>query len=244
MAGYPKIWVIALFTDEWFLGLSLTERGVWLQLILLAKMWGDSGEFSSKFRHLADNIGADKVTTHKILRKFDSDKRISLVENENGTIRIKIHNYKHYQLLRDESDLRNSGGKIDEKSTKNRHQPNLTEPNRIKIQKVFAEKFGEYRFQNLKLTVADLDSLIERYSQKDLANEFFKMDAWLGGHPNKRKGLKMFAINWLEKTPDRPQAATGIKPKVCKRCGKTVGGVDSDGICFDCMARPIGKGVE
>jgi hypothetical protein len=106
MAGYPKIWSTKLMCDSWFVGLSGLERGVWLQLIILAKMCGDSGEFSFRsYRHLGESMGLNHVSLHKIVSKFTSHGKISVDQLPGGSIRINLLKYRYYQELKDEKEV-------------------------------------------------------------------------------------------------------------------------------------------
>ncbi len=104
--SFLKLWTSAL-QDEWFLGLSLTERGYWLMLLLLAKVWQDCGTFTCKsVAHLSSNVGCSVKTTAKVLHLFQESGKISVEKLPRGLIRITIVNYQHYQQLK--------GGSLDD----------------------------------------------------------------------------------------------------------------------------------
>lgn len=97
MSLFAKIWT-DIESDEWFLGLSCLQRGVFLQLIVLAKNRGNSGELSFRsHRAIAENLGLDRSTSVKTLRLFNDSSHISLEEMDNGIVRIIIPKYLYYQ---------------------------------------------------------------------------------------------------------------------------------------------------
>jgi hypothetical protein len=100
MSGFVKIWTDILH-DSWVQGLTLSEKGLWVWLLTMAKEAGDSGQVSCpSWRGLGVMCGCDGKTAERILRKFHGEKRVTLQENENGTIAIAIPNYHYYQLLK------------------------------------------------------------------------------------------------------------------------------------------------
>lgn len=117
MSLFAKIWT-DIESDEWFLGLSCLQRGAWLQLIVLAKNRGNSGELSFRsHRAIAENLGLDRGTSIKTLRLFNDSSHISLEEMDNGTVRITIPKYLYYQ----EHKKGKSKPKSDEKPLKTLH---------------------------------------------------------------------------------------------------------------------------
>jgi hypothetical protein len=100
MGSFVKIWTDILH-DSWVQGLTLSEKGLWIWLITMVKEAGDSGQVSCpSWRGLGMACGCDGKTAERILRKFHTQKRIELVENENGTIVVAIPNYHYYQLIK------------------------------------------------------------------------------------------------------------------------------------------------
>lgn len=96
---YAKIWC-SIMNDSWFRGLSGNERSVWLQLIIIAKRDGDTGNiYRSKLLDISTEIGLDKRTTRKIIEKFNLDGKIKIIE-DTKTFHIQIVNYAHHQYLR------------------------------------------------------------------------------------------------------------------------------------------------
>jgi uncharacterized phage protein (TIGR02220 family) len=114
MISYAKIWTATLH-DEWFLGLSLTERGLFLQLIILAKESGDFGSiFARNFTSLGSILGCDGRTCSKILAKFLADKKVIFQENVNGTVKITLLKYQYWQGLKNGKELKKEQGKLPE----------------------------------------------------------------------------------------------------------------------------------
>lgn len=115
---YAKLWTSLLY-DEWFVGLTAIERGIWLQLIIIAKQLGDNSRiFQRNFPALAATMGTDRKTLRRVAGKFHADGKINLQELENGSIDITILKYEFYQEVKNAKD--NSSGEIGEKSRKNR----------------------------------------------------------------------------------------------------------------------------
>lgn len=107
MAGYAKMWT-TMYNDSWFVSLSCAQRGFFLQLIVLAKMWGDTGVITVKSCHaLSQNVGLDGKTTRKFLGDFLSRGTLTLLSDGPKILSIKITNYEYWQGLRLEK-----GGKI------------------------------------------------------------------------------------------------------------------------------------
>ncbi len=100
MGGYAKVWV-DLLGDPWAQGLSLSEKGAWLMLIVLAKNFGDEGEFCvQSWRALGLFLGCNRATAKKIVTDFGQEGKLSHVENANGTIKIAIRKYHYYQVVK------------------------------------------------------------------------------------------------------------------------------------------------
>jgi hypothetical protein len=100
MSGFVKIWTDILH-DSWVQGLTLTEKGLWIWIITMIKEAGDCGQVSCpSWRGLGVVCGCDGKTAERIIRKFHNDKKITLVENANGTICVVMPNYLYYQLVK------------------------------------------------------------------------------------------------------------------------------------------------
>lgn len=99
MSGFAKIWT-GIFNDEWFMGLSATGRGIFIQLIVYAKLMGDTGGFFIKsVTLLAQMCGADRATTSKFLHSCHDLGKIVL-EKRGKTLSITITNYQYWQGLK------------------------------------------------------------------------------------------------------------------------------------------------
>lgn len=130
MIAYVKMWT-AMLHDEWFVSLSCLQRGFFMQLILLAKEYGDTGGiFLRNFPVLSQIMGCDCKTTRKILGKFLNDEKISYQERDNGTLQITIHKYLYWQQLKKGKDYvstpKKSGKNLGEIPI-NEHSINRTE---------------------------------------------------------------------------------------------------------------------
>jgi hypothetical protein len=166
---FVKVWT-DVEHDDWFLGLSCLERGVWLQLLVAAKSAGNTGEIS--WRNLtfgAQYMACDRKTLGKILRKFHENSRLLLTESNNGVVRIILHNWQKWQ----QDTKKPSTGYKREKSVEN--------PLRVEKSRVEKSR-AEHTSQNS--ASSDACELAEFLQTKILEN---KPDRKLSG-------------NWLPKT--------------------------------------------
>jgi hypothetical protein len=84
---YAKVWC-SIFSDTKFLSFSLAERGAWLQLIVWAKMTGDTGIITFRsWRNLAEILGCDKNTATRIILKFADESLLNCHVGEDGVVR-------------------------------------------------------------------------------------------------------------------------------------------------------------
>jgi hypothetical protein len=216
MAGYPKIWASKLFIDSWYVTLSNNERGVWLQLILLAKMCGDSGEFSFRsYRHLAENMGLDSKTLAKILRDFRRVGKICLEEKDQNTVYINIPKYRYYQGLAPKDINSNVIIPTAENSPKIPPKPDQTKPDQSKEKQsganapspplVFLKRIKHndtwHEFQKLKISHLDFDNLEIKYGRLiNIAQETVAADNWLAAGNHVKKNYRAFLENWFIKS--------------------------------------------
>lgn len=99
MSGYVKIWT-DIRNDSWFVGLKLNERGLWYELLVIAKVRGDSGRFFIRSRAaLAQEVGGDRSSVARILAGFRTAGKISITETDGGQVEITIPNYVYWQEL-------------------------------------------------------------------------------------------------------------------------------------------------
>jgi len=114
---FVKVWTDIYEDRNFFIPLSLVGRGVWLQLIVLAKMQGDSGRISYRcWNGFGSALGCDGKTARKILGNFHENCRILLTEEKN-CITVEILNYLKYQEL-NAREHGKSHGKVPEISGK------------------------------------------------------------------------------------------------------------------------------
>lgn len=128
MAGYVKIWTTLRNNTE-FLSLSMSQRGMYLQLILACKEQRDDGTVC--FRNVAglgSACSCERSTAGKTLRILAEKSLLTYTQNNTGVLTIILPNYKHWQDI----DV----GKVREKSRKISgkipppilDQPNLDQP--------------------------------------------------------------------------------------------------------------------
>jgi uncharacterized phage protein (TIGR02220 family) len=99
MSSYVKIWT-DIRNDEWFISLRLIERGLWYELLCLAKQRGDCGRFFLRSRRtLAAEVGGDDSTVTRILGIFRHTGKVFVEDLPSGNIEITIPKYQYWQEL-------------------------------------------------------------------------------------------------------------------------------------------------
>lgn len=195
--GYAKVWT-KVQHGKWFQTLSCNQRGVWFQLIILAKDRGRSGGiFYKSCSGLAHDLGIDRSTLGRTLRKFQQAMRIDLDWKKNGELSIHIRNFKFYQEI---ATPKNPDRPV-EKSTKKKpyNKIRLDKTRLDKSRATPIERFEKWIPKNrhiIRALALDLklpESLVEF--------EFGKMKAWVRGNPVKgnKKMWGRFVSNWLNK---------------------------------------------
>ena len=128
--AYAKIWT-ACYIDEWFLSLNCLERGVWLQLIITAKMQADTGQICYKnVASLSAHLGIDYRSLTKMLQKCIDHVKIELL-SENKFANFEIVNYGYWQGLKDFKDWKNNtnmSAKMSPKQHKSKAEQSNIEP--------------------------------------------------------------------------------------------------------------------
>ena len=106
MANYAKMWSDQ-WEDEWWLGLSCLERGLYAQMITWAKRSGDTGHiFFTNLQHFSCIFALDMRTSRKILAKM-SDLRKVEWSIDNKMLRIFLCNYDKNQRVKKPTDRKN-----------------------------------------------------------------------------------------------------------------------------------------
>jgi hypothetical protein len=120
MSGYPKIWTLIL-DDSWFKSLSAVQRGIFLQLILMARRSGKDGEISARsISELAMVCGTDRGTMSATLRIFQQDLKISVVEKSARLLKLKLMNYLKWQEFKSQKEARDKKIIVSKTCGKNR----------------------------------------------------------------------------------------------------------------------------
>jgi len=108
MAGYPKIWT-TIRHESWFKSLSCLKRGIWLQVILIAKEQSDDGWLCfNNVSHFAAELRSDRSSCEAWLTTEAQQLRINCVEKSKQLLRFQITNYNSSQSVTRFSDLKNA----------------------------------------------------------------------------------------------------------------------------------------
>jgi hypothetical protein len=108
VAGYPKIWT-TLLDEPWFVPLSLNERGIYLQLLILAKKQGDTGDIIARgWSGLSHICGCDRGTVARISEKFQQMGKVRIVEKSARKIHLRVANYNKYQEVKKYLPVKNT----------------------------------------------------------------------------------------------------------------------------------------
>lgn len=108
MSYFAKIWT-DIFHDQWFMSLSGLERGVWIMMIITAKMRSDNGSKPGKFRYrntaeMQHLCGIHRISALKMLQKLQKDGKISCTKNDDGSIDVEIYKYEYWQQVKGKKD--------------------------------------------------------------------------------------------------------------------------------------------
>lgn len=195
--GYAKVWT-KVQHGKWFQTLTCNQRGVWLQLIILAKDRGRSGGiFYKSCSGLAHDLGIDRSTLGRTLRKFQQAMNIDLDWKKNGELSIHIRNFKFYQEI---ATPKNPDRPV-EKSTKKKSY-NKIRLDKTRLDKSRAtpiERFEKWIPKNQHIISALAQDL--KLSETVVEFEIGKMKAWVRGDPVKgnKKLWGKFVSNWLKR---------------------------------------------
>jgi len=133
MGGYAKFWTDML-SDQWFVKQPIIGRGIWMQLILIAKQQGDTGVVCYRSAYaLGIACACDANSVRKYLRNFRDEQRIELSEEKN-CLTIKICNYHKWQELNAKEHVK-SRVSVAEKSTENPSLPHQITPEKTILKK-------------------------------------------------------------------------------------------------------------
>lgn len=106
--GYAKIWIDTP-DDPWFITLNALQRGLWLQLIILAKKQSDTGHIVFKnWTAAAQQLGSDRSVTARSLLKFQQELRISIKKGPKHSFVVTLLNYQKHQRDRRVGDTSKS----------------------------------------------------------------------------------------------------------------------------------------
>jgi len=220
MSSYAKIWT-DIFNDEWFLSLSATQRAIWLQLIITAKMYGDTGLVSGRSGGALGSLwGCDGKTCGKILGKFLSDQKIELRKNPTGGMVIRILNYDYWQRLRKPGDKEKSFEGIPNSRENSGKIPSIIRQDKIRQDKTIT------RPKNFDEIPQDkIDEIKQDYPNIDFDKEFKKCKIWWSEGTRKVKRPISALRNWMDRADKynkqhQTEGSLGLKGEMERRYGK------------------------
>ena len=109
MASFPKIWT-SILHEDWWLQMPCIERGMLLQLFLIAKVQGDTGRISYRsVANLSADLYIERRTFSKVMAKFTECGRIIVEKHTDRIYTIFIPKYREYQDLDSGSPSRKRG---------------------------------------------------------------------------------------------------------------------------------------
>ncbi len=214
MAGYAKIWT-DIRNDEWFMSLNCTERGVWMQLIVIAKEQNDTGKVVFRGMHgLSTALACDVRTARKIAAKMHEACKIVLIEEKN-CVTIEVCNYHKWQLL-DAKEHINNRTNMRQKCGKNPPLPDQSRPEQTRAGRtgenspapptpkpdLFEKRKAAIRkaWADLKLDTPEGRLECDPGSEVDFDRELLKLLTWAKGH--NRKDWKATIVNWINRSLD------------------------------------------
>lgn len=115
MSGYPKIWTATLH-DPWFQSLTCLQRGLYLQMILLARKCHTEGQkpgliSATSMRDFGRIFAIERHTLVTAWVKFTQDGKINVVEKSPKKIVVELVNYVKWQSFRSQNEVKNSNQK-------------------------------------------------------------------------------------------------------------------------------------
>lgn len=131
MAGYAKIWT-DIKSDAWFISLPCIARGIFMQLIIDAKMQGDCGIITGRsWSHLGSGWGADARIARKYVEEMQAQHKLTITASQK-CVSIYLHNYQYWQgLTKNEVNPNKRPSK--QKCSKIPVQPDQTRPDQTNI---------------------------------------------------------------------------------------------------------------
>lgn len=192
MAGYVKIWT-TIRTNHEFLSLSLSERGIYLQLIIIAKDQRDDGKIAAKMSGLCSDCGCDVRTLSKSLTKLSQKCMLTFKKSDEGVVEVKLPNYKQWQEF--------TVNEVISRERKNVTNMRPTRPEQTKPDQTRAEQ-GEkelLQLSTLKIRSSYFEELCKEFPTVDHEEELKCANLHRESKPPKGKGNDhLFLRNWFK----------------------------------------------
>lgn len=192
MAGYVKIWT-TIRTNHEFLSLSLSERGIYLQLIIIAKDQRDDGKIAAKMSGLCSDCGCDVRTLNKSLTKLSQKCMLTFKKSDEGVVEVRLPNYKQWQEF--------TVNEVVSRERKNVANMRPTRAEQSKPDQTRAEQ-GEkelLQLSILKIRVSYFRELCKEFPTVDHQEELKCADLYRQSKPGKGKGNDhLFLRNWFK----------------------------------------------
>ena len=221
--------------DDWLTGkiqlLSALEKGVFIDLV--ARIWKENGVVrNDEFLHRL--IRVPKPTLSKALNAFFAT---GIMYEENGFLRVKFVDEQLNErsaYIEKQREIGRRGGRTRKGAKPKQKEDNRKKiediiiettavvsspepensgfPGRRNIQKIYFDYDGDCRIHGV--TPAQMNLWKESYPAIDVAQEIRKAAAWLDANrKNRKKDVKWFLVNWLNRIQERTPRITTELPK-------------------------------
>ena len=126
MAGYPKIWT-RIRHRPWFRELGLAQRGIWYEVIMIAKEQTDDGWICfSNASGMASELHTNRTSIETWIARESHAERISNVQKGKSCLRFYISEYNNSQQVSSIKEFRNRPLKGREGKQKEREGNNIS----------------------------------------------------------------------------------------------------------------------
>lgn len=192
MAGYVKIWT-TIRTNPEFLSLSLSQRGIYLQLIIIAKDQRDDGKIVAKMSGLCSDCGCDARTLNTTLTKLSQKCMLDFKKTDEGVVEVKLPNYKQWQEFTVNDVIRRKSKNVANMC------PTRAEQSKPDQSRAEQEEKELLQLSTLKIKIYYYDNLCKEFPTVDHEEELRCAELYRQSKPGKGKGNDhLFLRNWFK----------------------------------------------